>query len=43
MRKPKFEMKGVGEALFEAVSSGKITSAEYSTAIKGIKVIKKVL
>ena len=42
-KKPKFEMCGIGEALFDAVSCGKITTEEYKTAIKGINIIKKLL
>ena len=33
----------IGITLFEAVSSGKITTDEYNTAIEGIKVIKKCI
>jgi len=42
-KKVKFETKGVGEALFDAVSAGKITTEEYKVAIKGINIIRKVL
>ena len=41
--KIKFETCGIGEALFNAVSCGKITTEQYKTAIKGINIIKKVL
>jgi hypothetical protein len=41
--KPKFEIAGIGEALFEGVSSGKITTEEYKIAIKGLNIIKKIL
>ena len=33
----------IGITLFEAVSSGKITTAEYNKAVEGLKIIKKVL
>ena len=42
-KKPKFEISGIGDALFNAVSEGKITTDEYKTAIKGINIIRKVL
>ena len=42
-KKPKFETADIGSALFDAVSSGKITTEEYKTAIKGLNIIKKVL
>lgn len=42
-KKPKFIIEGIGTALFDAVSCGKITTEEYKTAIKGINIIKKLL
>ena len=33
----------IADALFEAVSSGKITTAEYKTACNGLKIINKVI
>lgn len=43
IKKPKFNTAGIGEALFEGVSSGKITMTDYKTALKGLNIIKKVL
>ena len=39
----KIDATTVGDALFEAVNSGKITMKEYKTAIEGWKIIKKVI
>ena len=39
----KIDATMVGDALFDAVNSSKITMREYKTAIEGWKVIKKVL
>lgn len=38
----KLSDKGLGEKLFNAVSEGKITTEEYSTVIKAIKIIEKL-
>jgi len=43
MKKAKFDTAGIGTALFDAVSSGKITTEEYKTAIKGLNIVKKVI
>ena len=37
------DYKIIGNALYKAVSSGKITVEEYKKAVEGIKIIKKVL
>ena len=41
--KKKIDVTIVGDALFEAVNSGKITMKEYKAAVEGWKIIKKVL
>lgn len=43
MKKPVFKTAGIGEMLFEAVSSGKITTTDYKTAIKGLNIIQNLL
>lgn len=43
MSKINFDSAAIGTALFEAVSSGKITTREYHKAIDGIQVIKSVI
>ena len=36
------DIPALGDALFNAVSSGKITSAEYKKVIDCLKIIKKI-
>lgn len=42
-KKIEFHLGAISEALFEAVSSGKITSQEYDTVCKGLRIINKVV
>lgn len=48
-KKIEFHLGAISEALFDAVSSGnavssgKITSQEYDTACKGLRIINKVV
>ena len=37
------DISALGEALFEAVSSGKISGKEYKKVIDSLKIIKKII
>ena len=39
----KFSISEIGDAAFDAVSSGKITMVEYKSVVAAAKVIKKIL
>lgn len=39
----KFSIGEIGDAAFDAVSSGEITMAEYKSVVAAAKVIKKIL
>lgn len=38
----KFSVSEIGDAAFDAVSSGKITMAEYKSVVAAVKVFKKI-
>ena len=43
MKKNIIDIQVVGMLLFDAVSTGKITTKEYKNAVEAIKTIKKVI